>query len=76
VKIEHHVHAVAILAEILHIGFGQDVGLRKNDGITLPPLQKLAQGTKHVVLLDRRLDLRAFGGNHEGDGIHPESGHA
>src|SRR5664280_1687216 len=27
-------------------------------------------------LLDRRLDLRAFGGNHEGDGIHPEAGHA
>ena len=30
---------------------------------------------KHVVLLDRRLDLRAFSGNHEGDGIHPEAGH-
>jgi hypothetical protein len=51
-EIEHHVHAVAILAEIFHIGFGKDVGFSENDGVTLPPLQKFTQRAKHVVLLD------------------------
>jgi len=76
VEIEHHVHAVTVLAEIFHISFRQNVGFSKNDRVALAPLQKFAQGTKHVVLLNRRLDLCAFGGNHEGDGIHPETGHA
>ena len=76
VEIEHHVHAVAVLAEIFHIGFGQDVGFGENDGVALPPLQKFAERAQHVVLLDRGSDLRTLGGDHERDRIHPEAGHA
>ena len=75
-KIEHHVHAVAVVAEIFHVGVGQDVGFAENDGIALPPLQKFAERSQHVVLFDRRADLRSLGGDHERDRVHPEAGYA
>jgi hypothetical protein len=49
VKIEHHVHAVAVFAEIVHVGLGQHVGFGQNDRVALSPLQEFAQGPQHVV---------------------------
>ena len=61
VKIEHHVHAVAVVAEVFHVGLGQHIGFRKNNGVALPPLQEFAERSQHVILFDRRSDLRALG---------------
>jgi hypothetical protein len=36
-------HAVAVLAEILHVCFRQRVGLSQHDTVALPPLQELAK---------------------------------
>ena len=52
-EIEHHVHAVAVVAEIFHVGFRQHVGFREDDGIAFAPLQEFAERAQHVVLLDR-----------------------
>jgi len=60
-EIEHHVHAVAVAAEIFHVGFGQYVGFGQDDGIALTPLQEFSERAQHVVLLDRLSDLCAFG---------------
>ena len=50
-EVEHHVHAVAVVAEVLHVGFRQDVGFGEDDRVAVPPLQELAQRAQHVVLL-------------------------
>ena len=57
-EIEHHVHAVAVVAEILHVGLGQHVGFGEHDAVALPPLQELAEGAQHVVLLFGLADVR------------------
>src|SRR3954453_4455439 len=75
-EVEHYLHAVPVFAEILHVGFGQDVSFRKDDGVALPPLQKLPERTEHVVLLDRSANLWPLGGDHERDRIHAEAGDA
>jgi hypothetical protein len=72
-KVEHHLHALAVVAEIIHVGFGQHIGFRQNNGISLPPLQEFAQHAQHVELLDGLFDVRAFGGNEKRHRIHAEA---
>ena len=36
-EVEHHLQAFAGLAEILHVGFGDDVGFGEDDGVALAP---------------------------------------
>ena len=60
-EIEHHVHAVAVVAEIFHVGLRQHVGLGEDDAVALPPLQEFAEVAQHVVLLVRLLHLGALG---------------
>ena len=76
VEIEHHVHAVAVAAEILHVGFGQHVGFGEDDGVALSPLQEFAERAQHVVLLDRLAHLGALGRDHERHRVHAEAGDA
>ena len=76
VKIEHHVHAVAVITEIFHVGLGQHIGFGEDDGVALPPLQKFPERPQHVVLLDGVADLRAFGGYDERHRVHAEAGYA
>jgi hypothetical protein len=57
-KVEHHMHAIACIAEILHVGFWQHVGFRQNNRIAFPPLQKLAKQAQHVILLDQTYQSR------------------
>src|SRR5437764_1063407 len=75
-KIEHHMHAVAIGAEIFHVGLGQYVGFCKHDAVPLPPLQELAEKAEHVVLLLGLADFRSLGRDDERHRIHPEAGNA
>ncbi len=75
-EVEHHVHAIAVVAEVLHVGVGQHVGLGEHDRIALAPLQELAHLSQHVVLLDRLAHVGALGGDHERHGIHAKAGHA
>jgi hypothetical protein len=42
-KVEHHVHAIAVRTEILHVGPRKDIGLSQDDTITPPPLKKFAE---------------------------------
>ena len=37
-EVEHHVHAVAVTAEIFHICFGQHVCFGQDDRVALSPL--------------------------------------
>ena len=76
VEIEHHVHAVAVVAEIFHVGFRQHIGFRQNDGVAFPPLQEFAKRAQHVVLLDRLPDLGALGRDHERHRVHAKAGDA
>jgi hypothetical protein len=75
-EIEHHVHAIAVVAEILHVGFWQDVRFREDDGIADAPLQEFAQSAEHGVLLARLADVGTFGADDEGHGIHAKAGNA
>ena len=75
-EIEHHVHAVAVRAEILHVGLGQHVGFREHDAVALPPLQEFAEAAEHVVLLLRLADFAPLGGDNERHRIHAEAGDA
>ena len=75
-KIEHHVHAIAVRAEIFHIGLGQHIGFGQHDAVALPPLQELAEEAEHVVLLLGLADLRPLGRDDERHRIHAEAGHA
>ncbi len=75
-KIEHHVHTVAVVAEIFHVGLGQHIGFGEDDGVALPPLQEFAERTQHVVLLDGLSHLRALGRDDEGDRVHAKAGDA
>ena len=76
VEIEHHVHAVAVAAEIFHVGFRQHIGFGEDDGVALPPLQEFAKRAQHVVLLDRLADLGALGRDHERHRVHAKAGDA
>jgi hypothetical protein len=42
-KVKHHMHAIAVFAEIIHVGFGQHIGFSEDDAIALPPLQEFAK---------------------------------
>ena len=75
-EIEHHVHAVAVFAEILHVGFRQHIGFGQNDGVAFAPLQEFPQRAEHVVLLDRLSHLRALGRDHERHRVHAKAGDA
>jgi hypothetical protein len=63
-EIKHHVHAVAVAAEIFHVGLGQHVGFRENDRVAFAPLQEF-EDAQHVVLLHRCFGFGTFGCNHE-----------
>jgi hypothetical protein len=76
VEIEHHVHAVAVTAEIFHVGFRQHVRLGKDDGVALSPLQEFPERTQHVVLFDWLADLRSLGRDDERHRVHAEAGDA
>ena len=76
VEIEHHVHAVAVVAEIFHVGFRQHIGFGQDDGVALPPLQEFAERAQHVVLLDGFANLGALGRDHERHRVHAEAGYA
>ena len=75
-EVEHHVHAVAIPAEIFHVGFWQHIGFGEDDGVALTPLQKLPERAQHVILLDGFSNLGPLGCDHERDRIHAKAGHA
>ena len=75
-EVEHHVHAVAVVAEIFHVGFRQHIGFGEDDGVALAPLQEFAERAQHVVLLDRLLDLGALGRDDERHRVHAEAGDA
>ena len=75
-KIEHHVHAVAVVAEIFHVGVRQHIGFRQHDRVALPPLQEFAEHAEHVVLLLGLSDVRPLGRDDERHRIHAEPGDA
>ena len=76
VKIEHHVHAVAGVAEIFHVGFRQHIGFGEDDGVALPPLQEFPERPQHVVLFDGFADLGTLGRYHERHRVHAKAGDA
>ena len=69
-------HAIAVVAEILHIGLRQDVRFREDDGIADAPLQEFAERAEHIVLLARLADVGTLGADDEGHGIHAKAGNA
>ena len=75
-EVEHHLQAIAGIAEILHVRVRQHIGLGKNDGLAVAPLQELAERAQHVVLLDGPRDVRPLGGDDEGNRVHAEAGDA
>jgi hypothetical protein len=75
-EVEHHVDAVAVIAEILHGDLRHDVRLGENDGIADAPLQEFPECAEHVVLLAGSLDIGALGADYERHHIHAESRHA
>ena len=54
-EVEHHVHAVASIPEILHVGLRQHIRFSEDDGIADAPLQEFAKRAEHVVLFARLL---------------------
>ena len=67
-------HALPIVAEVVHIGFGQHIGFRQNYAIALSPLKELAKSAQHIELLLRFLNGRALGRNDKRHGIHAKPG--
>ena len=41
-KVEHHMHAIAVVPEEIFVIFGHDIGLPKKNGVTLTPLKEIA----------------------------------
>ena len=74
-EVEHHLQAVAELAEVVVVVLRRDVRFREDDRVACAPLQELAHVAQHVVLLDVLL-VGALGLDHERDRIHPKAGHA
>ena len=72
-EVEHHVHAVAVRAEIFHVGMRQDVGFGENNTVALAPLQEFAKTTEYFVLLCWLSDLRPLGSNDKRHRIHPKT---
>jgi len=54
----------------------QHVRFREDDRVADAPLQEFAERAQHVVLLARRIHVRAFGRDHEWHRVHAESGDA
>lgn len=65
-EIEHHLHAVAIIAEIFEIVLRQDIGFCQDDGIAQAPLQEFAKLPQHIELFDRLGNVGAFRCDDEG----------
>jgi hypothetical protein len=75
-EIEHHVHAIAGVTEILHVGTRQYIGFGEDNGIPDAPLQEFPEEAKHVVLLARFLDVGTLGTDDEWHRIHAKTGNA
>jgi hypothetical protein len=75
-KIEHHVHAIAVFAEVIHVGFGQDVGFRQHNAVALPPLEEFAKHAQHIELLLWFSHGWSLGPDDERHRVHTKSGHA
>jgi hypothetical protein len=73
IKVEHHLQALTGIAEVGHVGFRDDVGFAEDDGAALAPAEEFREGAEHVVLLRGALEVGAFFGNDEGDGVHAEA---
>ena len=58
-EVEHHLQALAVLSEVLHVLLGRNVRLREHDRVAPPPLQKVPQQMEHLEIL-ARLDVGAF----------------
>src|SRR6266581_4224947 len=50
-EVEHHVHALPVFAEVIHVGFGQDVCFRQHNAVALAPLEEFAKHAQHIELL-------------------------
>src|SRR5262245_13415912 len=74
-EVEHHMHAVTVVAEILHIGLRENVRLGEYDAVALPPLQEFAEGPKHVILLLWVANLGSLGADYKGHRVHAEAGY-
>jgi len=75
-EVKHHVHALAVFAEVIHVGFGQDVGFRQHNAVALSPLEEFAKHAQHIELLLWFSHLRSLGPDDERHGVHPKSGDA
>src|SRR5689334_11773352 len=69
-------HAVSVFAEVLHVGFGQNIGFGKYDRVADAPLKKFPERAEHVVLLTRPPDMCSLGADHEWHSVHSEAGDA
>jgi len=72
-KVEHHVHAIAGVTKIFHVGSRKHVGLRQDDCVALPPLQKLTKAAQHVILLDWSSYVHSLGRDDERDRVHAKA---
>src|SRR5438034_11743862 len=75
-EVEHHVHALAVFAEVIHVGFGQDVGFRQHNAVALAPLEEFAKHAQHIELLLWFSHLWSLSRDDERHRVHPKSGDA
>ncbi len=73
-KVEHHLQAVAVVAEIFHSLLRDDVGFAEDHAVALAPLQEFAKRAQHREV-GRRLetDVGSLFGDHERHRVHPEA---
>jgi hypothetical protein len=75
-EVEHHVHAVAVFAEVIHVGFGQHIGFRQHNAVALTPLQEFPKHAQHIELLLWLSHVWSLGRDNERDRVHTKSGDA
>src|SRR5690242_5611081 len=72
-KIKHHVHALTVVAEIIHVRIRQHIGFSEHNAIALPPLEKFTKHPQHIELLLGFSDVRTLGRDNERYRIHSKS---
>src|SRR5436305_3655099 len=75
-KVEHHVHAIAVFAEVIHVGFGQHIGFGQHNGVALAPLKEFAKHAQYIELLLWFSHVGSLSRDNERDRIHAKSGDA
>ena len=69
-------HPIAVVAEVIHVGFRQDIGFSQHDAVALAPLEEFAKHAQHIELLFWLSHVWSFGRDDERHRVHTKSGDA